>query len=98
MNFILHIFVEMLGKLDEVSANKILWFAFFYLFNTYNAISSDIDKDHHKAFPYCGSMKQRDDDPKTKSRAINAEYSKGDYRWAAFLKRVNIAEERKKMC
>ena len=46
-----------------------------------------IDKDHIAMFPYCGSMSQKPSE--TQSRAINAEDSKLDYRWAVIVVRKN---------
>ena len=47
----------------------------------------DIDKDHYEMFPYCRSMSQ--EEPQTKSRAVNAEDAKENYRWATFQIREN---------
>ena len=58
-------------------------------------LNKDIDKDHLAMYPYCGSMYQGA--TQAKSRAINSENSKEDYRWTAFLLRENTEPKSKKV-
>ena len=68
--------------------NKTPFLVIVYLVNTCIASGKDdIDEDHYEMFPYCGSMSE--EGSQTKSRAINAEDARENYRWVALLKREN---------
>jgi hypothetical protein len=85
-------------RVDIITENRIQQFLLslkqaqiliiFCLANIFTASEIEsIDKDHIALFQYCGSMYQRPTE--TQARAINAEDSKLDYRWAAIVIQKN---------
>jgi hypothetical protein len=94
MQVITSVISEKHDKVLGLSFNSPSLLALVFLVTSSTGLGiSDIDKDHYAMYPYCGSRRPKD--PTTegatqaKSRSINSEDSKEDYRWTALLLREN---------
>ena len=87
MQVITCVISEKHAKVLGLSFNSPSFLAFVFLVTSSTGWVTDIDKDHIAMYPYCGSMYQGA--TQAKSRSINSEDSKEDYRWTALLQREN---------
>ena len=96
MQVIAYVMTKIPEEVLGLSSNRLSILMIVVLVTTSTGLGiADIDKDHLAMYPYCGSMQQ--ETTQTKSRAINSEDSKEDYRWTAFLLRENIEPKSKKV-